>query len=182
MVAKDYARLKLEELNASECVSDASTNLKHELSEALSEAELASTQYDGNTRYCGPRCAFNIGELLGVNILVLTSSDEEALGVTVSVSLTSHELGHGMSTLSSTVILWLQGDHWRAVVATQPMTVLLDRTASLAISDTFFVGTLISPRLVPCLPIRCISPANVVQLAHDVGVTSVTSATVLIVI
>ena len=155
MVAKDYARLKLEELNASECVSEASTNLKHESSEALDE--LAPTQYDGS-RYCGPRCAFIIGELLRVNIVVLTSSDEEAMGVTVSVSLTSHELGHGMSTLSSTVILWLQGDHWRAVVATQPMTVLLDRTASLAISDTFFVGTFISPRLVPCLPIRCISP------------------------
>ena len=112
--------------------------------------------------------------------MVLTSSDDEAHGVTVSVSLTSRESGHGMSTLSSTVILWLQGDHGRAVVATQPMTVLLDRTATLAISDIFFVGTLISARLVPCLPIRCISPAEAVQLAHDAGVTSVTMVLIVI--
>ena len=71
---------------------------KNELSEALDE--LASTQYDGS-RYCGPRCAFIIGELLGVNIVVLTSSDDEALGVTVSVSLNSRESGHGMSVPSA---------------------------------------------------------------------------------
>ena len=132
--------------------------------------ELSATELDG-TQHCIPSCAFVFGKLLGVNVVVLQSSDYDLPGESVMVvaSFPFCTSSEAMPTLSSTIILWLQGNYYRAVVATQPLSVLVDRSAALILGDALFMSILVSSRILPLVCVHTISLGEAIRLALTKG-------------
>ena len=174
MFARDHIERKLKSMHSDgplPIVSDNRPSLEDGLLEAL--GELLATLHDGShsNRLCGTGVALILGDILDVNTGVLMSAADAAPGerVIAMAHVKSCQSADAMASLSSTVVLWLQGSHWRAVVATQPLSILLDRSATITVGDSVFLGTLISPWLVSMLPLHVISPAEAFRLACVTG-------------